>query len=605
MNGLSKFLLFSAAVLSFYACKEEEPFGQETTPKNVISFIVRGDEATTKAAAGATVMNPVDLSGDCGVDGLMLTETISSMDDGYFEETPVETKGTPVYTENFDFIKGYGAFNATAFGNPSGTDQLDKSKSWFGTGKHTFALEGGPGSGTYSYTYANGILWPENDGGLLYFLEAPIEATKNIASKFYSDGHIEFDYTVPKSSDGTKDAEAQPDILFTSKVMHESTKDTENHILFYHTLTAVKFKVGHAGDQIAKITKVEFKNIVGSGHCTVRPNYQDNVNTSASNPSNAEPRTNYSTTDPTKSYNCSTWDLSNGVKTDFTQTFASTVNEYTKQDGAGTVPDSFNYKQNPDGSLDKTDNTTLDNLNDGLFSQTFMFIPQCFGDNTTATVTVYYTLGQSSNTVYHRTISLKGVNWRAGEIHTYTLTINDVRVDISDELTDNGKTKYNITTKNTGNVTAYLRCALAANWVYDDPSTEVDENVIVSACDIFTTGKFYKTEAGGYGFKDNWVLGEDDYLYYIKPILPGQPTLFSLFERYVSPDATPYQDAHLEIGIALQGVQFDAAKTKVISAWNVDEVKVVAMSFDGSGNLTKTVTDNTVADVLLTDPEEL
>lgn len=578
-----------AAVL-VTACNTDLPAGKETSFAE-LTFIVGGDEALTKAAVEAKVMEPVDLSKDCGVEGLLLTETVTSLDEEYFPVGITDTKGTPIYTENFDALVG--GFAATAF-EPK-ADGSKFTSAWGSSlgDKGTIQFTK-TAARTYSYDFSNALQtgvdyslrWPAGNQ-LLFFMQAPYATTKALNPQFYASdkthpmGRIEFDYTSPTSSGAGKDAEAQKDILFTSKLISESSKNSDNNLLFYHALTGVKFKAGNKEEQNTVIKKVVIKNIAGSGHCAISPNYTTN--------------SSY------KSAVCVEW-TPGSASSSFTQTFTGTVMEYSKGkvDQVGTVPESFS-----------AGGTALYNLNDNLYSQTFMLIPQKFGEG--ATLTVYYTLNESTgNTdVYERTISLKDVVWKAGELHTYTLTVNDIRVDINDQMSSDKKEKSNIQTKNNGNVDAYLRCALVADWVYDDPDTKtINENVIVSPCDIFNTGTFLKDDTGGgYGFKSNWIVGDDGYIYYCKPVLPYKSTIQSLFHMYYAPTGTPYHDAHLEIGIALQGVQFDAEKAKVTTAWGVDKVNAVTLEFsepDAYGNrtCTKTPTGKTIKEMLQTTPEK-
>lgn len=627
--------LIVLSTTTLVSCNDElDGEKSKTFDKNTIAFVLghkgtgstRGEMAATTVAPSSVISLPVEREEE---QPLCLVETITSLDGDVYDAV-MGTRGTPIYTENFDAI--YGGFDATAYvPKNDGTLYNDPWGNAFGDGGTVSFIKDTQQSNTYYYNYSNSAVtgvdwnlgWPETESGqLLFFLQSPATTTKALEPKFYAQdntlgrpnplGTIRFSYTSPHGAEGAeKDAEAQKDILFTSKLMAEGTKDTQNHILFYHALTGVKFQNGNAVDEngkateIVRIKKVVLNNIVGTGDCVIAPNYADGTNTSADNKSNATTPS----ADASKSAQCSIWSNLGDPDQTFTQAFASEVNEYSKKSGAGSVPESFNYKTNTtNGTPDKTsENTTLHNLNNELFTQTFMLIPQTLAN---ATVTVYYTLNESANneaTVYQRTVRFpQDTEWKAGELHTYTLTINDVRVDIKDDMSDDKKMKSNIVTKNTGNVTAYLRCALAANWVYDDPDTkDVNENVIVSACDIFKTGVFYKDDDGSdKGFKENWVVGSDGYIYYTYPVLPGKPTKKSLFYSYVAPDGTPYKDAHLEFAIALQGVQFDKDKAKVANSWNVGNVKAMTMSFDNENNVILTETNESIFDRLWTEPEK-
>ena len=108
-----------------------------------------------------------------------------------------------------------------------------------------------------------------------------------------------------------------------------------------------------------------------------------------------------------------------------------------------------------------------------------------------------------------------------------------------------------------------------------------------------------------YGFKTNWLVGDDGYIYYTLPVKAQKPTKYRLFEMYQAPETTPYKDAHLEIAIALQGVQFDKEKTRVKAAWNVENVHVMELTFDSNGKMTQTPTGQTIADALIDVPEDI
>ncbi len=581
--------LFPLALLalSLTSCQIIDPVERLITSRSAVAFVVGGDAETTRISV-SSVTEPVDLSLESGIAGLTLSEAVTSLDEAYFPEVKDMTKGTPIYTENFDAV--YGGFSATAF-DPKADGSLLTEVWGAGTylennGVVPFQKAEGKAN-TYYYDYNTGytdskVDWPES-GSLIYFLQTPYDKTKGLNAKFYAPdgtsdhpmGSIQFDYTSPTSGNAGTDAEAQTDILFTSKIMDIDTKDSDNKVLFYHALTAIKFKDGttgnNNGNDLVHIKKVTFNNIVGSGHCTISPSYDDKSQS--------------------RSSECTAWSDLGEADCCFTQTFTSKVNGYNSTLGKGYVPDSFSAYD-----------TALNNLNDGTFTQTFMLIPQTCGDD--ATLTVEYTIGENSD-VHSRTVSLKNMKWKAGELRTFTISINDVKVNVSDNMSGDKKTKYGILMENTGNVTAYLRCALVANWVYDDPNTTANENVIVSACDIFTTGKFCKTEEGDYGFKTNWLVGDDGYIYYTLPVKAQKPTKYRLFEMYQAPETTPYKDAHLEIAIALQGVQFDKEKTRVKAAWNVENVHVMELTFDSNGKMTQTPTGQTIADALIDVPEDI
>ena len=97
-------ILAAPALLLLASCTKESesqsPFGKKGAA-NVVSVVIGGDAAATKSTVSDTqpvqTMEPIDFS-DTGIDGLKLTESVTSLDEEIFLP---ETKGTPIYTENF------------------------------------------------------------------------------------------------------------------------------------------------------------------------------------------------------------------------------------------------------------------------------------------------------------------------------------------------------------------------------------------------------------------------------------------------------------------------------------------------------------------------
>ena len=124
------------------------------------------------------------------------------------------------------------------------------------------------------------------------------------------------------------------------------------------------------------------------------------------------------------------------------------------------------------------------------------------------------------------------------------------------------RTKSDVTCTNTGNVTVYLRAAYTLGWYQGGKAVAAFQD----------DEKAYFTGLGGSdGESNTWLLGDDGYYYYKYPVAPGKTTTYPLFEKFVAPaakDATGAPaNAHLEMNVLLQGVQFDAAKTGVTKAW--------------------------------------
>ena len=554
-NYLYGLITLAAGMLFALTGCQKEPTGGLTHGKNTLTIVLGGDDALTKAGTQQVATYKFEGTSESDDDALMLVETVSSMDEMFFAEQ-METKGTPIYTETFDQKYGTKLYG-TAF-DPTGVSG-EFSNVWgsYLENGGTVNFKKDPSAdNTYYYDYSAGetanLHWPEN-GKLYYFFQAPGDVTRSFGAKFYSNGKIEFDYTDPNTPVNNviaNGATKQTDILFTSKVINKPAEGlASSKILMYHALTAVKFKIGNV-DPIGtetKITKVTLNGITANGHCTIDPYYKTSDHSSHSN-ENGD--------DVTKSAVCSTWGAhktDEPLKVSYSQTFTGETTYF----GSG-------YHSNGPQSQDLRN---LTSTTDG--SDILLLIPQVLKDNV---ITIEYTV---NDVPYSRSAKLSST-WKAGEIHTYTLTVNQVAVDVTDKVDET--TKSDVVTTNTGNVTAYLRAAVVAGWYYTSKS---GVNTLVEPYDM--TGddtKFSKS--------DNWfTVDGDDYYYYRYPILPGQATAQSLFkEDYTKVVNNKFPGAHLEIAILLQGVQFDAdgSKARVKSAWGETVANKLETTPEGSTN---------------------
>lgn len=545
--------MIATAALLAAACVHEPDGGKPDTPagSNVITVVLGGDEAATKSLAAAPVMDPIDFSEETGVDGLILTETVSSLDELFYGSAESETKAIPIYTQNFDAQYG-SQFAGTAF------DPFTASGGKYGAafaselGESGAVLFSKTAANTYSYNYDT-VRWPES-GKLECFFQAPYEYTKTLSPDFLPGGQIAFDYVdpvVPTSGIIANAATSQKDILFTSKSVEKPSDGAanEHNILLYHALTAVKFKFGNVNEGVeTKITKVAIKGLYSSGHCVITPNYTDANTAAGGNASNAN---NNTSDNVTKSAKCAVWtDLGDPVT--YTQTFTSDDVDFAKTEGSATnFGDSF-Y----DG------NSNINNMNAADGSETLFLVPQVLEDND---IVVYFSVGGKS---YERTVSFSA-DWKAGELHTYTLTVNRVKVGVEDSMNTDKTVKSNVVTRNDGNVTVYLRATTAIAWYYGYG----EYSGIVAP--YMGNGTFVGLPG------TNWIEGEDGHFYYIYPVKPGQETNSKLFTSFTAPtyeQEHPFDNAHLEVRILLQGVQFDldGSKSRVDKAWG--EVKVKGSS---------------------------
>ena len=595
-------LTLLTVVLLLASCQDDFfDFGKNDAKltKGQIAFTIGSDQTATRAEVSRTVVAPtnvIELASDKeGTSGFCLVETVSQLGEETFDTySGAVTRGTPVYTENFDAV--FGGFVGTPYG-------LNESEYvvWGGEPRVNFAKLN---SANNMYMHDFGELeWPSSKE-LLFFLEAPTnigDYTSNVARS--SDGSMEFDYTSPT------DPKAQQDILFTSKTITEETKNTDNKITFYHALTAVKFKLGYntTHDVKVSINKITFHNYPSTGHCKVIP--QDGAKSSA----------------------CVTW-TNLGNPESFTIDFRNIVDEngnpvtgdavYKNADGTvkkdnqgnpivdpnvpglidGTTewgddrtyfPDSFFGNSTSTSGPYKGESTADRNFNNKNFEYTFMFIPhQEASEDSYIEIDFTYTYTQETGSssympsVPHQNVSRVSLpsianTWLPGELHTYILTSEGVDILVEDKM--EGDWKSSVEVVNTGTYPEFQRALLCANWVWTDESTDPATHLIVASADYRADGKFCteQNEASLGGFPgENWVQGTDSFFYYKNPINVGNKPNTPLFEYYKGPEYTTFNGTHLELAISTQAIRYsptnvDYNKEFVRAQWNLDNVYVV------------------------------
>ena len=471
-----------------------------------------------------------------GESGYYLEETVENMD------APA-TKGTPIYTSNID--SKYNTINVVGYNGT--TPCVEDTPFTFETAIN--------GRKVYSHPLLN-YFWPDDwDQELYFFLRAPaeyIDANTEDLSYVTTEtglGDITFDYTSPTKG------EDQKDMLFTFRTLtrneyfDESDKYYENGapVTFYHALTGVKFRNGHANNNPTKtiITKVEISGLRSKGTCTVSPGTEDsngNVTTKSSDVVEWEGLDD--ATSFTQEFTNQAWSATGGV--DGTVTYTSGENN--------KFGDSWYAAGN-----DANNPTNTHNLNDDDGSLTFWFIPQEIDDDVTLKVTFRVKTEDTPNgTEITHTIQLgeilnkdrtDNVEWKAGELRTYTLKPLDVDVKIVDQM--QGLKKSNLHVTNTGNVDEYVRIMVIGNWygwmpgttaeqMNPESSSYVEPDIMVGYTTDGTTGDntmvtpwFREDAVYGQYFDDtfplgrpaagrtDWVRGTGSYFYYTQKIGPG------------------------------------------------------------------------------------
>ena len=568
-------LAMAAFVVS---CQVSETFDDSYVPeKGDIVFRLGNSTNATKSSETET-MSIQGVTIDLGTEGdksFYLEETITRLDG---QANGPETKGTPAYTENVGVLyKTLGLYAAGKFGNVT-FDRLDNE------------MVGG--GWRYKHNYTDDP-WPDNsDEKVGFYLRMPVTmngvtTTMTAAAPYGIDasgsavaGAITFNYTSP-----TK-VEDMQDIGFAYRTMSEN--DYKGYgkngapFLFNHALTGVKFAIGNTAEDIAAneiaITEVIFNGLYDKGTCTIKPvsenNYRDNTGNYSSSSDGVVVWTGKEAT---------TVSTVTGYSSG---TFSTTLQNYatsTKDDKGNTVLGHFTKNGNYPDSFAEAGATN--NLNDADATKTFWFIPQSLSrtaaqgtegeegyvaGETPVTLTVKYTYRNEPGTwVIDFGTILSNIEWKAGELRTYTLRIADVNVKIEDRVnmadtyedwqTATNSYKDNVVITNTGNTPAFIRASIIGQWIdsegrpvfafTDYQAVEPIKNVPSWYQDQFGSSPKYNfgyfsglvgydatskwpDEATKYS-GSHWHKGTDGYYYYDQAVPVEESTEEPLFEKYV------------------------------------------------------------------------
>ena len=560
------FVLAVLATAMLSSCLKE-PLSNELTPlgENDIAFVLSG--VSTKSMASASMKEA----------GVSLPMGVDSQGNKYFLDETIEelnpnptTKGAPAYTVNVGTLYTTMGVYA-AMGNFADDDE---------TGEATFVAmdlyqhdkndtSENPVMGwRYRHGYAFNP-WPGENTKVDFYLRMPADQV-GISSEGYSydDGKIAFDFTTPFTNNA-KDAEVQQDLLFghtsISKSDHDGYLPNGAPVTMYHALTGIKFRVGNnnSGPTKTVITGVEISGISGTGRCVIDPAAEKKVVWTPGTPS-----ANYK----------------------YSQTFANPT--YTPDDGASNPDGSISYTSGENNTFGDTWYAAANdkNLNNEAGSWTFWRIPQTVPEDAILKVTFRVkTPDTPDGTEITHTITdfgakLNNVEWKAGELRTYTLRPTDVDVEIFDTM--NHLVKSNLHVTNTGNVDEYVRMMLVGNW-YDkdgdilvgyktDGSGGPDDNEMADPWfrgDSQWNQYFdYDLPAGeerifvdgipvASSTKNKWIFGTGSYFYYPDVIGAGStldPATQALFKNYILPeDAIPtiyIPSAHSNTRVEAEGV---------------------------------------------------
>jgi hypothetical protein len=559
-------LLAVAATLTFVACKEdieENVSDSQILDSNTIAFTLKNNQLDTRSEAGSAVVKPESYPLGDPIDGqqIYLKETVSSLDNIYYEEP--ETRGTPVYTENFSNVSG-GVFRGLAF--PVAT--MNESASAAFMPDDVFSKDGDRWLRDFSD-------WGSNDA-LLFYARMLTEDTQSSSQNvigvlpssyryIYTDAGVQ---SMTFSYRSAATAVDQQDILFAARPITKPGT-TPIPLVFYHALTGVKFATAHAneGDVNTYIKKVEFTGLYGYGKCT--------VTSTTDGGDYSDPPSDHS------SANAISWFFDNAANSEATKSLKKIYyQEFSETPVTYSSNGSFESKGNYPSTFSAAG--SKNNLNDGDATMTFWFPAQSMTDISKLTITFDIEIN-GNRKEYKRVINLgtltSNANWQAGQLRTLTLLSTEVDVTIEDTVENYVKKDVVIT--NVGNTPAYMRAQIVGNWYGKAGSEEGvamgfksqsddDMEFVEPWNDVLgdTSAGYvpYGTFSGLPG--TNWVQGTDGYFYYTKLVYPGEIIVDKVFTSYTldsskipviyysnnQPQRVQYTDVHLVIDIPVQAV---------------------------------------------------
>jgi len=520
------------AVMS--SCVREKSFEDIKLGENEIVFKFQGVSVTRSGEVNFPTKKGVTFQiRNEGSAPLTLEETITDLN----AMSPV-TRGTPAYTENVGvlYFDNMGVYSA-GFGDITYENLDDKIRDNGGWRYH------------HAFTKAEWETgWAASDPAYFY-LRMPADMSSygvTLPTSGYSNGAISFTYSSPLT------AAAQRDILFAARQLSKSElngfRPEGAPVLFHHALTGVKFRITNDqtdidAKKIVRISHIAFIGLQNSGSCVVTPKKEALPPKEGEEPAEGDyvdiPSV-YSSGDGTTVI----WSNRDAAKD-------NRIEQAYTEDGFVTFEkgDGNNFAD----SYYEGGQTMNVNAEDG--SLTFWLVPQVFNatnKNNVATLEIKYVVLEDGAEVekscelnFGSVLASNNVEWKPGELRTYSIKIDEVNVKIDDTVvTQNpdkeykNSTKTNVCITNTGDTDAYIRAAIIGQWLdeYGNP---------VFGFSDYTDGKvklvesWYQDQFGpdakhnhgefeglvGYDPSVNAATSKwikvGDYYYYKEPVEPG------------------------------------------------------------------------------------
>ena len=572
-------VLVAAALTS---CQQEQSFEDSNLGENGVAFVLQGGD--TRAIETSSLETPgvsIDIA-QVGNQALYMEETITDLN-GFLPET----KGTPVYTENVGKLDAYKEMIVNIPGKGDASyESIDAKLTYVHDKDNPDPDNDGVDNlgWRYQHRYPASI-WPASASEEVQFyfrMPASMKADANgygatFADGAHANGKTTFTYTSPTT------AAAQQDILFSyvsvNKENYKKALPNGYPVTMYHALSGIKFAISNAVKNGAlemgiQITGISFIGVKNTGTCTINAGataIADKVKWGTD--VKASPADNV-----------------------MSQTFAAADNMVTYTDGM--FPSSFATTGTINGNNEAVQGKEINHAGDAAY--TFWIIPQDFA-NSSASIRIDYKI--NGNTEYME-IPLKSIAkkaWGAGQLRTFTFKLNDVNVKIDDTVTIggsaadaySGSVKNGVTITNTGNTDAFIRAALVGQWWSKKANTDPTKPEIVfgftdavgrlDVVESWYEDQFVSTATpakhgtfvglpgykGAATFKKDtdsdygWVLCDDNYYYYTKPVAPNGGTTSSLFTSYtLGEPPTPtyggqvwsYTDIYFTLEVATQAI---------------------------------------------------
>lgn len=351
------------------------------------------------------------------------------------------------------------------------------------------------------------LLWPKVGSSIDFWAWAPIlEDIEDKGSMTDPDIDAEhdvmtFNYSM-QSPDGTnlRDAENQMDLVLGFYSIPSVSDNQEPALLtLRHALSAIRFKTGKLEE--GTIKSVSLVGIKSSGTCSFSPRNSSRISWTADASSEA--------------------------------TFTQIINK--------------EFAENHDSSSDSSQEITNDY--DGSL---FIVIPQDASDCKMRVVFEH----NGVESTYEADLA---IDLEPGIIYTYRISILDgLTVEAGSSIVADGE--EDLTIKNTGKVSEYVRAAIVGNWVNAEGEIIAPWSGVLNDSE----GPFYLDSS----WSSYWIYDSaEDIYYYLYPISPGDYTAVKLFENFTLPASAPVDGARLKFSVFVQSVPYESTKLSAAQAW--------------------------------------